>query len=449
MIQTLRASQACVREHALFAWSGLFFLSFGAAWLLAATLCEPNTCYWSLAALVSVLGGAALMLTRTPSVTAERTALAETFDGLSLRDWQAVVPADNPYMQPAYLRALERSGTTMRYAVSYREGVPVAAASFQVLDLELDTMLQSTWKLPVRLVLSSLFRRGRARALILGNALHSWTGSFARLGSLPEAEAGRILAELTERVRKAESAGGAIGFTVLRDLELPEADLDRLHEEGYQTLRGMEPTMVVSLDPSWSSPDDYVAAMSRKYRQRTRRARKKGKALERRDLTLSDLVAERATLEPLLHSVVDRASFKLARCSMDDVVELKRNLGDAFVVRSYRVDDVTVGFCAGMAHGGRFEALLVGLDYDVNQELALYQNMLYDFVEMGIERRCETVHLGRTALEIKSTVGAEPKRLPILVRHRRATVNRAVAFAMRFVEAVQWTPRNPFKARQA
>ncbi len=444
MIRALRLGHDTVRHNLLLAWCGLAFASFSTAWLVTASTCDTTTCYWGLAAMMSVAGGVVLALARPKeSVKEARADLAVSIDAVAYADWQRVVPADNPYMQLPYLRALERAGASMRYVVAYRDGQPVAAASFQVLELDRDTVLRPEWRLPVRMVFSSLFERGHARALILGNALHSWTGSFAHVPSLPEEEAGRLLADLARRVRRAEQGGG-ISFTVLRDVELGTDGMDSLDGAGYMPLTGVEPTMVVPLDPSWRGPADYAAAMSRKYRARLRRSRKKAAGLAKKDLTLQELLAQRAALEPLLDGVVDRADFKLARCSLDDVVELKRGLGDRFIVRTYLDGEQVVGFGAALAHESRLEALLVGIDYDVNREVGLYQNMLYDFVEMGIERGCEQVHLGRTALEIKSTVGAVARPLPILVRHRNPLVNKAVAVALRFVDDVTWTPRNPF-----
>ena len=43
--------------------------------------------------------------------------------------------------------------------------------------------------------------------------------------------------------------------------------------------------------------------------------------------------------------------------------------------------------------------------------------MLLEFVQWGIREGCSVVHLGRTALDIKASLGAEPTRLVI---HQRS-----------------------------
>jgi hypothetical protein len=50
----------------------------------------------------------------------------------------------------------------------------------------------------------------------------------------------------------------------------------------------------------------------------------------------------------------------------------------------------------------------VGLDYDYNRDCALYQNILYRILDDAIKEGASSVDLARTAMEIKSTMGAEP-----------------------------------------
>src|SRR5690606_34212670 len=111
--------------------------------------------------------------------------------------------------------------------------------------------------------------------------------------------------------------------------------------------------------------------------------------------------------------------------------------------------DRWVGFAAAVIAPRSLEALVVGLDYDVNLTYAVYENILYDYIAQGIEHGVECVHLGRTALEIKSTLGARPEHLPILVRHRSAVFNVLLGRALRLVRPPAWIQRRPFKNERA
>jgi hypothetical protein len=78
-----------------------------------------------------------------------------------------------------------------------------------------------------------------------------------------------------------------------------------------------------------------------------------------------------------------------------------------FSLYGYFLNDRLVGFRSSLNATDRLIAHYVGFESGVNAEHKLYQRMLYDYVAEGIEKKLPAIHLGRTALEIKSTVGAE------------------------------------------
>ena len=49
--------------------------------------------------------------------------------------------------------------------------------------------------------------------------------------------------------------------------------------------------------------------------------------------------------------------------------------------------------------------------------------MLVEFIRWGIEEGCATVNLGRTALDIKASLGAEPKRLVLSVKMQSPVIH--------------------------
>ncbi len=67
--------------------------------------------------------------------------LFSSAEALPEADWRAVVDAGHVFLQPAYLRALERSRPermTFFYALFRDAGRPVAVASFQCVDFGMD-----------------------------------------------------------------------------------------------------------------------------------------------------------------------------------------------------------------------------------------------------------------------------------------------------------------------
>lgn len=85
------------------------------------------------------------------------------------------------------------------------------------------------------------------------------------------------------------------------------------------------------------------------------------------------------------------------------------------------------------------------MDYELNKELELYQNILYHFIEVAILKNKKTVNLGRTAGEIKSTVGAKVQELTCYVKPQNTVSKVILRPFISFLQPGEWIPRNPFK----
>ena len=108
-----------------------------------------------------------------------------------------------------------------------------------------------------------------------------------------------------------------------------------------------------------------------------------------------------------------------------------------------------VGFKTCFILKNTIEAHFIGLDYTCNKELELYQNILYDYIKITISNNKQQLFLGRTAAEIKSTVGAEAYELKCYIRHRNPLSNRIIKPFVDYLKPAQWVPRNPFKLQQS
>jgi hypothetical protein len=88
---------------------------------------------------------------------------------------------------------------------------------------------------------------------------------------------------------------------------------------------------------------------------------------------------------------------------------------------------------------------MLGMDYDANAAHAIYLNVLYDFVADAIARGCRRVVMGRTALEMKSAIGAAARSMACWMRHGNPVGNRLIAPLVAQLRPSEWTPRSPFK----
>jgi hypothetical protein len=93
------------------------------------------------------------------------------------------------------------------------------------------------------------------------------------------------------------------------------------------------------------------------------------------------------------------------------------------------------------------DAHLIGLDYSCSAEYAVYSRMLYDYIELAILQRSAMVVFGRTAAEIKSTVGAIPVSMYCSIRHPKRISNYVMSCVMNYVKPGTYPIRQPWKVQ--
>ncbi|MFT4879094.1 MAG: hypothetical protein ACI9LS_001253 [Flavobacteriales bacterium] len=85
------------------------------------------------------------------------------------------------------------------------------------------------------------------------------------------------------------------------------------------------------------------------------------------------------------------------------------------------------------------------MDYNLNHQYSLYSRMLYEYIMMGIESGVKQISFGRTASEIKSSVGAYPIDVKCYIRHRTKTSNALLKLLFSYIRPSQFSQRMPFK----
>lgn len=169
-----------------------------------------------------------------------------------------------------------------------------------------------------------------------------------------------------------------------------------------------EPFMVLELDSAWKTFEDYLGAMKTKYRTRAKRA-----------MTLSAHCEQCACTDWPDADWLEWAGELLGKTLADKVVALpedlrdllatfKRVYGSDFHVLGYRSHGKWVGFITALHEGDTLYALHMGFEPEFAREAQFYQRSMMDVVALGIGLGVKRVNMGRTATEIKSTLGAEP-----------------------------------------
>jgi len=200
-----------------------------------------------------------------------------------------------------------------------------------------------------------------------------------------------------------------------------------------------DPVMEIDLSPEFKSLDDYSAGLRKKSRAKLRRIEKDSSALILREFNFEEVVDNADKLFGLYSMVYGRAGFKLGMLYKEDLVFLKKYWKDDFPVIGYYFDNELVGFQCGIVTDYSVEAFFVGFNLIENKTHSIYQRMLLEFIKQGLARGVKKISLGRTALDIKSSLGACPKRL---VCHLKVN-NRPIIHSLMRAVASSSSPKIP------
>lgn len=209
----------------------------------------------------------------------------------------------------------------------------------------------------------------------------------------------------------------------------------------------VQPNMLFHINPKWKSFDDYLESLKAKYRVRFRRAQKKAASLTCKLLSLDELVAlEKKTFE-LYSDISENAVFNLFRLPPDYFIRMKIALDQNFLVYGYFDEkEELIAFFSCVINKDHVQAHFLGYDKAHNEESQIYLNMLYKMIELGIELHQNQIVMSRTAIEIKSSVGAVPENMSCLFLHTNSLANKLFNPLFRMYNpSEEYIIRSPFK----
>ena len=353
------------------------------------------------------------------------------------------------------MEAMPVQDMTYHYALVYSQTLPVAVFYFQEFDYKLADMnanvevdkLNGAKSMFDKLKgsIASGFKNINIRLLIGGNAYISGEYGFETIPTFPKDNFAAMLNNVVNKVISTKKSGKKIFGVLVKDFDQENQKVQEdIVSQGYFKFT-VDPNMTIKIPKGLQSFDDYMELFSSKYRVRAKSYQKKFKGVVSEVFSLEQIVKHYDAIQKLYHNVEEKAGFNLLKVPEQYFIELKKNLDEAFQFRAYFYEGQMVGFAASFGWKNTLEANFVGLDYEYNQSLAIYQNMLYDFVNQAISSGYDILNLGRTALEIKSTVGAEPDLMGLFVKSANPIYNRIVAPIFGNLKQTEWIQRRPFR----
>jgi predicted N-acyltransferase len=284
------------------------------------------------------------------------------------------------------------------------------------------------------------------QTIVCGNMLLTGKYGFHFTGDLSRDQQFYIVSMALEKLQSHLSQRGVhAGLILIKDFFSEDMPESGEYHQGF-TKFTVQPKMVLDLRPEWRNFDDYQHSLKSKYRVRARKALIKASDITKRVFTDQDLANHREKIHSLYKNVSDQADFNAFILHEKYFERLQANLGKHMKCTTYWRNGEMVAFYTSIKNMDVLDAHFLGYEPNENIDCQLYLNMLYDLIKEAIEMGVSKLDLSRTAIEIKSTIGAQPLDMYLYLKHTNAVLNKTVATVLSLINPTEnYIIRNPFK----
>lgn len=369
--------------------------------------------------------------------------------------WDTIV-AHDIFLYSNYLRALESAtpdNISWYYIGVFKEDILVGVAIIQRAQLYLKDMFRTRSSSAFKQFLINGFSKVlKGNVLVVGNLMHTGQhGLFFLENNISQTDflnsifqaINRLIIEIkTNQNKKIRSIMLKDFFT--DDTIHIEKDFFNAHQLHKVQV---QPNMLMDVKADWKCWEDYVLCLNKKYKTRYRRAKKKFGEIQSRELDAEMIQNMSKQLYKLYKNVSDNAKFNTFVLPQNHFYNLKRHLKDNFKVFGYYLDNELIGFYTLLLNNMTLETYFLGYDKEHQYPNQLYLNMLYDMANFAIKNKLTSIVYARTAMEIKSSVGAKPKDMTMYMKHTNRIANALLKSIFGLMRpSHKWAERHPFKS---
>lgn len=290
------------------------------------------------------------------------------------------------------------------------------------------------------------FKNFASHVLFVGNNMLTGQNAFSIAENANQAKVIKTLHKaITELKKELRAKGKKVHITSIKDFT--ESEIEPLKSEFKNNFTfSTQPNMIFEINSNWKTEQDYIEALSKKYRDQYKRARKKAEGIEKQKMSLDDIIKYEDTIYDLYFHVAKNAPFNTFFLAKNHFRTFKEIMKEDFLFYGYFLDEKLIGFNTLIQNGAVMDTYFLGYDESIQRDKMLYLNMLYDMIAYSINHGFSEVVFARTALEIKSSVGAKPVKMYGLITHSNALINKNIGKLFDYLEPkTEWKERNPFK----
>lgn len=375
-----------------------------------------------------------------------------SIDEISNEIWTQLECENNLYFHRDFLKSIEINHSEINFyyiVLVDNSNKPIALASIQIVDFYLDTV-KTNFEDFIRKIknllrkLHILPNKKALKLLISGNTFVSGEHGIFITHSQDKKQ---VIKNLAKAILHFVNSNNSINIDAFLLKDFVNESLfitDELKNYNYHPF-SVEPNMILEINEDWISFEDYLNAIKTKFRVKAKKALQLSKDIIIKEVNDHNIENKLPQMTALYKKVVNNADFNLSHFNLESYKTLKSAFGEKYILKTFELDGKIVGFMSGMINQNSLDAHFVGLDYSLNRQYAIYQRMLYDYIQIAIAKKLKTLNFGRTASEIKSSVGAKPQDLTMYLRHKKGITNKIVKLFLQYIQPSPFRQHFPFK----
>ncbi len=357
---------------------------------------------------------------------------------------------ENIFLTKQYFEILEKSAPKnmeCHYIGLYKNEELIGIALSQFIDANHLTSFGDRDKCIKSYIRNFFFKNFSSRVLFIGNNMLTGQNAFSFSDTIDKKAAIETLKKAAEKLKLLfKNKGKKIHLTTFKDFDATELSDFKTADFNEWYLFAIQPNMIFDIPENWKSEHDYITALSKKYRDQYKRSRKRADGIEKRKLHLNDIIHYEDTIYDLYFHVAKNAPFNTFFLAKNHFRVFKEVLKDNFLFYGYFMDEKLIGFNTLIKNGATIDTYFLGYDDTIQKDKMLYLNMLYDMIAYSINKGYKKIVFARTALEIKSSVGAKPQKMYGFIEHSNKLLNKNMPKIFQYLEPEMiWKERNPFK----
>jgi hypothetical protein len=193
--------------------------------------------------------------------------------------------------------------------------------------------------------------------------------------------------------------------------------------------------------------DDYLNKLHSKYRLRVRKVNDLNKNTSIIDINKKNFNTYKEDLSKLFLNVLNNSKFKLTTISVDYFYQYLSYV-DRFHFKGLMAEGKLVGFVSYFQLDSIIEVHYVGINYEYNESHRVYNFILILMIKIAVGLQIPKICFGRTAQELKSTLGAQPFSTLSSLKINYPLLNIFTPIFLSRMVPESWVQRSPFKHRE-